>query len=103
MVIFSIHGHESPMDTHVSAHPEPLSDLPPHPIHLGCPRALALSALLHTLNLHWSSILQIAIFVIQCYCLKSSHPRLLPHSPKFVLYNCVSFAAIHIGSSLLSF
>ena len=53
MVIFAIHGHESPMGTHVSPHPEPLSDLPHHPIHLGCPRTLALSTLLHTLNLHW--------------------------------------------------
>ena len=28
------------------------SHLPPYPIPLGCPRALALGALLHTLNLH---------------------------------------------------
>ena len=29
--------------------------LPPHPILLGCPRALALSALFHASNLDWSS------------------------------------------------
>ena len=30
--------------------------IPPHLIPLGCPRALALGALLHASNLHWSSI-----------------------------------------------
>ena len=44
------------MGAHVSHHPETLSHLPPHPIPMGCPRAPALGALLHALNLHWSSI-----------------------------------------------
>ena len=70
-------------------HPEPLSHLPPHPILPGCFRALAFSALLHALNLHWSSILHMAIHMFQCYPLKSSHPRLLPLSPKICsLYLC---------------
>ena len=42
--------------TGVPPHPEPPSHLPPHPIPLGCPRAPALSALLHASNLHWSFI-----------------------------------------------
>ena len=58
------------------------SHLLPHPIPLGCPSALALSAQLHALNLHWSSILHMVIYMFQCYFLKSSHPRFLPHSPK---------------------
>ena len=51
---------------------------PPHPIPLGCPRAPALSALLHALNLNWSSILYMVIYMFQCYSLKSSHPCLRP-------------------------
>ena len=31
---------------HVSLHPEPLSQLPPHPITLGCPRTLAKALIL---------------------------------------------------------
>ena len=63
---------------------EPLSHLPPHNIPLGCPRALALGAPLHASNLHWSSVLQMVIYMFQCYSVKSSHPRLLPQSPKSV-------------------
>ena len=51
MVVFAIHRHESPMGTHVSPLPEPPSQLPPHLIPLGCPRAPALGALLHALEL----------------------------------------------------
>ena len=47
------------------------------------PRALALGALLHASNLHWSPILHMAIYMFQFYSLKSSsHPHLLPQSPK---------------------
>ena len=44
-------------------YPEPSPNLPPHPIPLDCPGALALSALLHALNLHWSSILHGVIYM----------------------------------------
>ena len=79
MVVFAMYRHES---AHVSTHSEPLSHLPPHPIPLGCPRAPTLSALLHALSLPWSSILYMVIYIFQCYTLKSSHPHLLPQSPK---------------------
>jgi len=82
VVVFAIHQCEPVMSVHVFPHPEQPSQLPPHPIPLGCPRALAVSALLHASNLHWSSILHMVIYMFQCYSLKSSHPRLLPHSPK---------------------
>ena len=62
--------------------PPILNPLPLHPIPLDCPRALALGALLHASNLDWSSILHMVIYMFQCYSLKSSHPRLLPQSPK---------------------
>ena len=55
---------------------------PPQPIPLGHPRALALSALSHASNLDWRSVSHMAIYVFQCFSLKSSHPCLLPQSPK---------------------
>ena len=80
-------------------HPEPTSHLPPHSIPLGCPRAPALSALLHASNLHWPSILHVVIYMFQCYSLKSSHPCLLPHSPKvyslhLCLFHCFAYKIV---------
>ena len=63
-------------------HLEPPSQLPPHPILLGSSRALALGALLHASNLHWSSISNMVTNMFQCYSLKSSLSRLLPLTPK---------------------
>ena len=82
MVVFAIHRHESAMSAHVSPHPEPPSRLSPHITPLGCPRALALSVLLHASNLHWPSILRMVIYMFQGYSLKSPHPHLLPYSPE---------------------
>ena len=80
-MIFAVHRSESATGTNVSPHPERPSPLPPRSTPLGCPRARASGALLHALNLHWSSILHMATYTFQCCCLKSSHARLLP-SPK---------------------
>ena len=64
-------------------HPETPSHLPPHPIPQGHPSALALSTLSHaSSNLDWRSVSHMIIYMFQCYSLKSSHPRLLPQSPK---------------------
>ena len=64
--------------------------LPPHPIPLGCPSALALSALFHASNLDWSSISHMVIYMFQCCSLKSCHPCLLLQSPKVCsLYLCL--------------
>ena len=71
-----------PWMCHVFPHAEPRIHLPSKHIPLGCPTALALSALLHASNLHWSFILHMVVYMFQCYSLKSSHPGLLPHSPK---------------------
>ena len=88
-MVSAIHQHSSATGTRVP-HSEPPSYLPPYPIPLGCPRALALSALLHALSLHWSSISHVVTYMFQYYSLISSHPRLLPHSPIVCsLYLCL--------------
>ena len=70
--------------------PKPLSHLPPHPIPLGCPSAPALSTLFHASNLDWSSTSYVVIYMIRCYSVKSSHPLLVPQSPKVCsLYLCL--------------
>ena len=56
-MVFAIYQHESAIVIHMSPHPEPSSQLPPHPVPLGCPRIPALCALLHALNLYWPSVL----------------------------------------------
>ena len=61
-------------------HPESPSCFPPHPIPLGCPRAPALSALLHELNLPCSSLLHMVIYTSQHCSLIPPHPCLLQHS-----------------------
>ena len=81
VVGFAIQGHESAMGVHVP-HPEPPSHLPPRPIPQGHPSAPALSTLSHASNLDLRSLSHIIIYMFQCYSLRSSHPRLLPQSPK---------------------
>ena len=78
---------------------KPPSHLPPHSITQIHPRALSLSALLHELNLHWSSILHMVIYMFKCYSLRPSHPCLLPQSPKICsihlcLFFCLAYRVI---------
>ena len=81
-------------------HPKPPFHLPPPPIPLGHPSApAALSALSHALNLDWWSISHVMIYMFQCYSLKSSHPYLLPQSPKvcslyLCLFHCLTYRVI---------
>ena len=82
-------------------HPEPPSHLPPHRIPLDCPRALAFSAPLHASNWHWSLFY---IWQYTCFsAILSNHPILtFSHwAQNSVLY--VSFAALHVWSSVPSF
>ena len=65
-MVLAIHLHESDKGIHVYPHSKPPSNLLPHPIPLDYPRAPALSDLLHALNLHWSSILHMVIYMFQC-------------------------------------
>ena len=87
-------------------HPEPPSHIPPHPIPLGHPSASALSTLSHALNLDWWSISHMIIYMFHCYSLKSSHPYLLPQSPKdcsihLCLFCCLAYRVI--GTIFLNF
>ena len=78
MMVFAIHWHESAIDIHMSP-PSWISlcpDIPPHPIPLGCPRALTLGSLHLTSYSHWLSVLHMVMYMFQCYSLKLSHPRL---------------------------
>ena len=80
-------------------HPEPPSHLPSHAIPLGHPSAAALSTLSHASNLDWRSVSHMIIYMLQCYSLRSSHPRLLPQSPKdcfihLCLFCCLSYRVI---------
>ena len=101
IVIFAIHWHESAMCTCIPPSWNPLLP-PPHPIPLGCPHPPALSALIHALNLDWSSIPHMVIYMFQCDSLKSSHPHLLPQSPKDCFFMSVSLL-LPLGSSSPSF
>ena len=84
-------------------HPKPPSYLPPLSIPLGCPSALALSALFHALNLHWSSISHMVYTwfnaILSNHCTLAFSHRV----QKSVLYICVFSAVSHIGSLLPSF
>ena len=80
-------------------HAESPSHLPPQPIPQGHPSAPALSTLSHALKLDWRSISHMLICMFQCYSLKSSHPRLLPQSPKvcslhLCLFCCLAYKVI---------
>ena len=98
MVVFAIHQHES-ATVHSCLSILTTPHLPPHPIPLGCPRAPALSALLHALNLHQSSTLHQVIYMLQRYQVTSSHPCLLPRSPEvcslhLCLFCCLTYRVI---------
>ena len=97
-MVFAIHWHESAMGVHVFPIVNPSSHLPPHPI-LGHPSAPALSTLSHASNLDWWSISHMVIYMFQCYSLRSSHPYLLPQSPKdcsvhLCLFCCLTYRVI---------
>ena len=102
-VFFScMHQHESATGVLPSPHLEPTSPSPLHLIPLGCPGVLALGALPHALNLA-------AAICFTCdtrfSAVLSNHPTLaFSHwVQKFVLYICVSFATLHVGSLLRYF
>ena len=78
-------------------HPEPPSHLPPHP--LGSSQCTSPNTLSCASNLDWWSISHTVIYMFQCYSFKSSHPHLLPQSPKdcsvhLCLFCCLAYRVI---------
>ena len=81
------------------------SRLPLHPIPLGLPSAPALSTRL--MQPTWAGDLilsrsHLIVYLFQCYSLRTSHPRLLPQSPKVCSVHLCLFFFLHIGLSLPS-
>ena len=73
-------------------HPNPPSHLPPLPFPLGLPSAPKCfpEHLSHACNLGWWSVSPLIVYLFQCYSLRTSHPRLLPQSPKvFSIHLCL--------------
>ena len=78
-------------------HPDSPSHLASHPIPQSHPSAPALRTLSHASNLDWRSTSHMITYMIQCYSLKSSHPRLLPQSPKVCsLHLCLCYLAYRV-------
>ena len=81
--------------------PEPSPHLPSYPFLPGCQRVPALGSPHHMSNSHWLSILHLVIYMFQRYSLKSSHPHLLPRSPKvcylyLFLFCCLAYRFVVI-------
>ena len=85
---FAIHKRKSAVGIHVSPPnwnpllPRLLSRLSQTP---------ALGVLRHISKSHWFLILHVAMYMFQCYSLKSPHPLPLPLSPKVCSLRGVSF------------
>ena len=105
-VLYTIlNTHESAIGTHVSPTswiPLP-SPSPHHPSRLLQSTGFGYSASYIKLLIYLNclSILCMVMYMFQCYFLKPSHPLLPPLHPKSVLYVCVSFGALHVGSLAL--
>ena len=56
----------------------------------------------HASNLGWRSVSPLIVYLFQCCSLRTSHPRLLPQSPKVCsVHLCLFF--LHLGLMLPSF
>ena len=63
---------------------------PPSPSHpSGLSQCTGFECLFHASDLDWWSSSYMVIYMFQCYSLKSSHPRILPHNPFCSLYLCL--------------
>ena len=93
-MVFAIYWYESAMGVHTS----PILNTPPNSLPIPFLRwdAPSLSTQSHASNLDWKSISHMKIYMLQCYSLKSSHPHLLPQSPKVCsLHLCLFCCLTH--------
>ena len=95
---FVIYWYESALDIHVFPIPIPLPPSSPHDPSgsFQCTRSKHLS---HASNLGWWSVSHLIVYLFQCYFLRTSHPRLLPQSPKvcsihLCLFFCLAYRVI---------
>ena len=80
-VVFAIHWHGSAMDLHVFPTLNPFPPLSPsHPS--GSSQCISPEHLSHASSLGWWSVSHLIVYLFQCFSLRTSHPRLLPQSPK---------------------
>ena len=63
-------------------HPDPPLPPPSPPDPSGSSQCTSPKHLSHASNLGWWSVSPLIVYLFQCYSLRSSHPRLLPQSPK---------------------
>ena len=85
---------------------------PPSPSHpSGSSQCTSPEHLSHVSNLGWWSVSPLIVYLFQCYSLRSSHPRLLPQSPKvfsveLCLFFCFAYRVIitiFLNSMLFAF
>ena len=96
---FAIYQHESATGIHVFPilNPPPSSLLPPHTIPLGRPSAPAPSIQYRASNPDWRLVSYMILYIFQCHSPKSSHPLLLPQSPKDCsIHQCLSHSCIFL-------
>ena len=79
-MVFAIHWHESAMDLHVFLIPISTPPSPSHPS--GSSQCTSPEHLSHASNLGWWSVSPLIVYLFQWCSLRTSHPRLLPQSPK---------------------
>ena len=90
--IYMCSPSQSPLLTPSPSHP-PGSSQCTSPEHLS-----------HASSLGWWSVSPLIIYLFQCYSLRSSHPRLLPQSPKVCsIHQCLFFCLIFSSESALRF
>ena len=78
---------------------DPNMNLPPHNIPLGHPHAPAPSMLYPASDIDWRFDSYMTVYMFQCHSPKSSHPLLLPLSPKvhythLSLFCCLDYRVI---------
>ena len=97
-MVFAILWHESAMDLHVFPIPIP----PPTSLSIpssGSSQCTSPEHLSHASNLGWWSVSHLIVYLFQCYSLRTSHPCLLPQSPKvcsvhLCLFFCFAYRVI---------